>query len=165
MTIAVTRAGDKGYMDQSDFLFIVDRYKELIKYKGYQVAPAELEALILRHPDVAEAAVVGIPDTNAGQLPRAYIVGKSNRTVVPSEIAQFLAGIHGTSWQHTHFVQACVIGPNWLMGIGARGGANPQNLIFKVQDLPMPPKSQLSLSTSSCLPPPPKKKKKSLQRA
>ena len=131
MTIAVSRAGDMGYMDQSDFLFIVDRYKELIKYKGYQVAPAELEALILRHPDVAEAAVVGIPDTNAGQLPRAYIVGKSNRTVVPSEIAQFLAGIHGTSWQHTHFVQACVIGPNWLMGLGARGDGQPPKFNFQ----------------------------------
>ena len=53
-----------------------DRIKELIKYKGHQVAPAELEALLLSHPSVADAAVIGVPDEAAGELPRAYVVLK-----------------------------------------------------------------------------------------
>lgn len=51
--------GDIGYIDDDDELFIVDRLKELIKYKGFQVAPAELEALLLNHPEISDAAVVG----------------------------------------------------------------------------------------------------------
>lgn len=50
--------GDIGYIDEDDELFIVDRLKELIKYKGFQVAPAELEALLLSHPKISDAAVV-----------------------------------------------------------------------------------------------------------
>lgn len=50
--------GDIGYIDEDEELFIVDRLKELIKYKGFQVAPAELEALLLNHPDISDAAVV-----------------------------------------------------------------------------------------------------------
>ena len=49
---------------------IVDRVKELIKYKGFQVPPAELEALIITHPKVADVAVIGVPDEEAGELPR-----------------------------------------------------------------------------------------------
>ena len=58
------------------FFFIVDRLKELIKYKGYQVAPAEMEALLLAHPAVADAAVIPSPDDEAGELPKAYLVRK-----------------------------------------------------------------------------------------
>lgn len=50
--------GDIGFIDDDDELFIVDRLKELIKYKGFQVAPAELEALLINHPDISDAAVV-----------------------------------------------------------------------------------------------------------
>ena len=53
---------------------IVDRVKELIKYKGFQVAPAELEALIVTHPQVSDVAVIGVPDAAAGELPKAYVV-------------------------------------------------------------------------------------------
>jgi len=53
---------------------VVDRVKELIKYKGYQVAPAELEALLLTHPGVADAAVVPLPDEEAGEVPKAFVV-------------------------------------------------------------------------------------------
>ena len=63
--------GDIGHIDADGHLFIVDRLKELIKYKGFQVAPAELEALLLRHPDVADAAVIGLPDDEAGEIPVA----------------------------------------------------------------------------------------------
>ena len=59
--------GDIGYADEDGYFWIVDRLKELIKYKGYQVAPAELEALLLTHPAVADAAVIGVPDEEAGE--------------------------------------------------------------------------------------------------
>jgi acyl-coenzyme A synthetase/AMP-(fatty) acid ligase len=53
---------------------IVDRLKELIKYKGYQVPPAELEALLLTHPAVADAAVIGVPHQDVGEVPKAFVV-------------------------------------------------------------------------------------------
>ncbi|XP_011098731.1 4-coumarate--CoA ligase-like 1 isoform X2 [Sesamum indicum] len=66
--------GDIGYIDDDEDVFIVDRIKELIKYKGFQVAPAELEAILLSHPSVEDAAVVGIPDDEAGEIPAACVV-------------------------------------------------------------------------------------------
>ncbi|MFN2612967.1 MAG: AMP-binding protein, partial [Solirubrobacterales bacterium] len=66
--------GDIGVRDADDHYEIVDRLKELIKFKGFQVAPAELEALIVNHPQVADVAVIGVPDEEAGELPKAYIV-------------------------------------------------------------------------------------------
>jgi acyl-CoA synthetase (AMP-forming)/AMP-acid ligase II len=66
--------GDVGYVDPDGYFFIVDRTKELIKYKGMQVAPAELEALLLAHPAVLDAAVVRKRDEEAGEVPKAYVV-------------------------------------------------------------------------------------------
>jgi acyl-CoA synthetase (AMP-forming)/AMP-acid ligase II len=66
--------GDVGYVDPDGFFFIVDRTKELIKYKGLQVAPAELEALLLTHPAVLDVAVVRKADEEAGEVPKAYVV-------------------------------------------------------------------------------------------
>src|SRR5713101_8207525 len=66
--------GDVGYVDADGFFFIVDRTKELIKYKGLQVAPAELEALLVTHPAVLDAAVVRKADEEAGEVPQAFIV-------------------------------------------------------------------------------------------
>jgi acyl-CoA synthetase (AMP-forming)/AMP-acid ligase II len=66
--------GDIAYADEEGHFFIVDRAKELIKYKGLQVAPAELEAILLTHPCVADAAVIPCPDDEAGELPKAFIV-------------------------------------------------------------------------------------------
>jgi acyl-CoA synthetase (AMP-forming)/AMP-acid ligase II len=74
------RTGDIGYADQDGYLFVVDRLKELIKYKGMQVAPAELEALLLTHPAVADAAVIGSPDEDAGEVPKAFVVKKGEAT-------------------------------------------------------------------------------------
>ena len=73
--------GDIGYADDDGHFFIVDRAKELIKYKGFQVAPAELEALLLTHASVADAAVVPYPDDEAGEVPKAFVVlkGESRR--------------------------------------------------------------------------------------
>jgi acyl-CoA synthetase (AMP-forming)/AMP-acid ligase II len=66
--------GDLGYADEDGYFYIVDRLKELIKYKGYQVAPAELEALLLSHPAVADVAVIPSPDEEAGEIPKAFVV-------------------------------------------------------------------------------------------
>ena len=70
------RTGDIGYFREDGYLFVTDRLKELVKYKGYQVPPAELEAVLLLHPDVLDAGVTGKPDEEAGQLPVAFVVLK-----------------------------------------------------------------------------------------
>jgi len=68
--------GDIGYADADGHFFIVDRAKELIKYKGFQVPPAELEAVLLTHPCVADAAVIPVPDEEAGEVPKAIVALK-----------------------------------------------------------------------------------------
>jgi acyl-CoA synthetase (AMP-forming)/AMP-acid ligase II len=70
--------GDVAVVDDDGYFEIVDRLKELIKYKGYQVAPAELEALIQTHPGVADVAVIGIPDEECGELPKAFVVSSND---------------------------------------------------------------------------------------
>ncbi|HSS21478.1 MAG TPA: 4-coumarate--CoA ligase family protein [Pyrinomonadaceae bacterium] len=72
--------GDIGYADTDGHFFIVDRAKELIKYKGFQVPPAELEALLLTHECVADAAVIPCPDDEAGEIPKAFVVLKGETT-------------------------------------------------------------------------------------
>jgi acyl-CoA synthetase (AMP-forming)/AMP-acid ligase II len=68
------RTGDIVTVDNDGVWSVVDRLKELIKYKGYQVPPAELEALLLQHPAVSDVAVIGLPDVAAGEIPAAYVV-------------------------------------------------------------------------------------------
>ena len=81
--------GDIGYVDEDGYFYIVDRLKELIKYKGFQVAPAELEATLLGHPAIADAAVIGIADEEAGEVPKAFIVLKGEATT--DSILAFMA--------------------------------------------------------------------------
>ena len=71
-------------------VYIVDRLKELIKYKGHQVAPAELEALLLTHPAIADSAVVGYPDDDAGEIPRAFIVLQEGQNVPEEAIIEWV---------------------------------------------------------------------------
>ncbi|CAN7034926.1 unnamed protein product [Brassica rapa subsp. trilocularis] len=85
------KTGDLCYIDCEGFVFVVDRLKELIKCNGYQVAPAELEALLLAHPEIDDAAVIPIPDEKAGQYPMAYIVRKAGSNLSESEIMGFVA--------------------------------------------------------------------------
>ncbi|MFF1274029.1 4-coumarate--CoA ligase family protein [Streptomyces marokkonensis] len=66
--------GDVGHVDEAGWLFVVDRVKELIKYKGFQVAPAELEALLLTHPGIADAAVIGVYNEDGNEVPHAHVV-------------------------------------------------------------------------------------------
>ena len=81
--------GDIGHADADGDFYVVDRLKELIKYKGYQVPPAELEAILLTHPAVADAAVIASPDEDAGEVPKAFVVLKAPAT--PEELMQFVA--------------------------------------------------------------------------
>ncbi|XP_057820939.2 probable CoA ligase CCL5 [Cryptomeria japonica] len=85
------RTGDLCYIDNEGYVFVVDRLKELIKYKGYQVAPAELEALLLSHPEIADVAVIPFPDKEAGQVPMAYIVRKQGSTLSEATVVDFVA--------------------------------------------------------------------------
>jgi 4-coumarate--CoA ligase len=72
-------------------VYILDRVKELIKYKGFQVPPAELEGLLLTHPAIADCAVVGVKDDEAGELPKAFVVLKPEQKVTEDEIMEFVA--------------------------------------------------------------------------
>ena len=83
--------GDIGHVDEHDHFYIVDRLKELIKYKGFQVPPAELEALLLTHPSVADAAVIPVADEEAGEIPKAYVVLKPAIPATAAEIMEFVA--------------------------------------------------------------------------
>lgn len=84
--------GDIGHFDTDGHLYVVDRLKELIKYKGFQVPPAELEALLLTHPAVADAAVIGLPDDEAGEVPAGFVVLKPHQKVGATELMRFVAG-------------------------------------------------------------------------
>lgn len=84
--------GDVGYIDDEEELFIVDRVKELIKYKGFQVPPAELEAILVNHPSIADAAVVSQKDEIAGEVPVAFVVRSDDGPqLTVNEIKEFVA--------------------------------------------------------------------------
>ncbi|XP_065876601.1 4-coumarate--CoA ligase-like 9 [Euphorbia lathyris] len=85
------RTGDLCYIDNEGYLFFMDRIKELIKYKGYQVAPAELEHLLHSHPDIVEAAVIPYPDEESGQVPVAFVVRQNGSAIDESQIKNFIA--------------------------------------------------------------------------
>ena len=83
--------GDVAEVDEDGYYYIVDRLKELIKYKGFQVPPAELEAVLLEHPAVADCAVIGVPDEEAGELPKGYVVVAEGSDVSDDELLGFVA--------------------------------------------------------------------------
>ncbi|MCN9243280.1 4-coumarate--CoA ligase family protein [Streptomyces sp. RY43-2] len=86
------RTGDVGHVDADGWLFVVDRVKELIKYKGYQVAPAELEALLLTHPRIADAAVIGVLDDDHNEIPHAFVVrGQHADDLSAEEVMSYVA--------------------------------------------------------------------------
>lgn len=84
--------GDVGYAVESGHFFIVDRLKEFIKYKGFQVAPAELEALLITHPEIADAAVIPVADEEAGEVPKAFVVLRNEAALDAEGVMAFVAG-------------------------------------------------------------------------
>jgi acyl-CoA synthetase (AMP-forming)/AMP-acid ligase II len=98
--------GDIGVMDEDGYLEVVDRLKELIKVKGFQVAPAELEALLLKHPKIADAAVIPVGDEDAGEVPKAFVVTRE-----PLEAAEVMTFVeqhvaHYKRIRHVAFVDS-----------------------------------------------------------
>jgi 4-coumarate--CoA ligase len=75
------RTGDLARLDDEGTVWIGDRVKELIKVKGFQVAPAELEGLLLEIPEVADACVVGVADERAGEVPKAFVVRATGSSI------------------------------------------------------------------------------------
>ncbi|KAF5730932.1 4-coumarate--CoA ligase-like 9 [Tripterygium wilfordii] len=85
------KTGDLCYFDSEGFLYIVDRLKELIKYKAYQVPPAELEHVLQAHSEIADAAVVPYPDEDAGEIPMAFVVRKPGSNITEAQVIDFVA--------------------------------------------------------------------------
>ncbi|BBM98203.1 4-coumarate--CoA ligase [Marchantia polymorpha subsp. ruderalis] len=96
--------GDVGYIDDDGDVYIVERVKELIKYKGFQVPPAELEAILISHSAVTDAAVVGIPDDEAGEIPAACIVLSPNAFVTEKEVKDYVNS-QVASYKKVRFVE------------------------------------------------------------
>lgn len=86
------RTGDIAYYDADGLFYITDRLKELIKVKGFQVAPAELEELIRDHPKVADVAVIGVQHPKCGEVPRAFVVRKKGADLTEPELQEYVAG-------------------------------------------------------------------------
>jgi long-chain acyl-CoA synthetase len=83
--------GDIGRVDEQGYAFIVDRKKEMIKCKAFSIAPAELEAVLLEHPDIVDCAVIGVPDDESGEVPRAFVVRRKGCTLDDGMLAQFFS--------------------------------------------------------------------------
>ncbi len=95
--------GDVARFDDDGHMYIVDRVKELIKYKGFQVPPAELEALLVTHPAVADVAVIGVPDVEAGELPKAFVVLQPGAEATVEELIDFVGG-HVASYKRIRMI-------------------------------------------------------------
>ena len=96
--------GDVATIDAEGYVAIVDRVKELIKYKGFQVPPAELEALIVTHPAVADVAVIGIDNEEAGELPKAFVVLKPAAQLTLEQLQEFVGG-HVASYKQIRLME------------------------------------------------------------
>lgn len=96
-------------MDARGYTFIQDRKKEMIKYKGFGIAPAEIEALLFEHPGVADVAVIGKPDPEAGEVPKAFVVRKAGHDTLTAEALTAFAKGRLAGYKTIHeieFVQA-----------------------------------------------------------
>jgi acyl-CoA synthetase (AMP-forming)/AMP-acid ligase II len=85
-------SGDIGYVDERGYLYIRDRKKEMIKFKGFGIAPAEIESLLVEHPAIADAAVIGKPHPEAGEIPKAFVVRKKGQALTASDVVAFVKG-------------------------------------------------------------------------
>ena len=82
--------GDIGHLDTQGYLYIVDRKKEMIKYKAFSVAPAELEILLLEHPAVQDVAVIGVADDEAGEVPKGFVVLRPGQQATADDLMAFV---------------------------------------------------------------------------
>jgi long-chain acyl-CoA synthetase len=82
--------GDIARIDADGYVYIVDRKKEMIKYKGFSVAPAEVEAILFQHQAVADCAVIGKADAESGEIPKAIVMLRPGETVSPDELMEFV---------------------------------------------------------------------------
>src|SRR5699024_253416 len=96
--------GDVAVYHAGGYFSIVDRVKELIKYKGYQVAPAELEAVLLLHPHIADAAVIGVNDEDGQEIPKPYVVRGTQVPLSEAEVIDHV-GAHVASYKKVRAVQ------------------------------------------------------------
>ncbi len=107
--------GDVGHVDDDGFWYVTDRLKELIKFKGFQVAPAELEAILLTHPAIADAAVIGVADEEAGEVPKAFVVLVGGSLATQSEIVEFVAS-RVASYKQIRMIEFIDVIPKSLSG-------------------------------------------------
>lgn len=96
--------GDIGHVDADGFTYIVDRKKEMIKYKGFGIAPAEIEALLMEHPAVMDSAVIGVPDEEAGEAPKGFVVLRAGQEATPDEIIAFANG-KLAGYKKVHYIE------------------------------------------------------------
>ncbi|XP_038890953.1 4-coumarate--CoA ligase 2-like [Benincasa hispida] len=106
--------GDLGFIDDNDEIFIVDRLKELIKYKGYQVAPAELEALLTSNPNISSAAVIPMEDEAAGEIPVAFVVRSKGSKISEDDLKKYISDqvIYYKKIRKVFFVDSIPIAPS-----------------------------------------------------
>lgn len=107
--------GDIAIIDEYGHMTIVDRMKELIKYKGFQVAPAELEALLITHPKIADVAVIGIPNDEAGEIPKAFVTEAPGASISLEEI-QALVGDNLVSYKQIRELEVIDLIPKSASG-------------------------------------------------
>jgi acyl-CoA synthetase (AMP-forming)/AMP-acid ligase II len=98
------RTGDIATVTADGVVTIVDRLKELIKYKGYQIAPAELEALLLTHPQIADAAVIGVQADDGEEVPKAFVVRQAGSELGDEDVVAFVAE-HAAPFKRVRFVE------------------------------------------------------------
>jgi long-chain acyl-CoA synthetase len=82
--------GDIAKIDAEGYVYLVDRKKEMLKYKGFAVAPAEVEAVLFKHPAVADCAVIGKPDAEAGEIPKALVLLRPGEEVSADALMEFV---------------------------------------------------------------------------
>ncbi len=107
--------GDVAIIDDNDCYAIVDRIKELIKYNGFQVPPAELEGLLITHPAIIDVAVIGVPDDAAGELPKAFVTLAPGASVSLDEVQEFV-GEHFASYKQIRLLEEIDVIPKSASG-------------------------------------------------
>jgi len=107
--------GDLVRIDQDLNVYVVDRLKELIKYKGYQVPPAELEAVLLSHPQIADAAVIGLAESDVGEIPVAFVVIREPDSLSADDVMEFVAS-HVSPYKRVRRVEFCDAVPKSASG-------------------------------------------------